>query len=68
MSDDHACPIPGCTTPVPHHQLMCRTHYRMVPAHLGQELYRAYNRGAGQGSERHVRAMEACIEAVEARL
>lgn len=66
MSDDHQCPIAGCSKRVPYHMLMCGRHWRLVPADLQRRLYRAWGRGAGAGTSEHADAMVACVHAVEA--
>jgi hypothetical protein len=68
MAGRHRCPIDGCATPVPVTQLMCREHWSLVPPDEARELYAAYDRGRGWGSERHLEAMDAAIEAVRQAL
>lgn len=58
----HKCPINGCTTMVPHAKLMCPTHWFLVPAELGNAVYRTYRQQAG--GEAHVAAMKAAVDYV----
>lgn len=69
MSDStHECPIDGCPKRVDHHQLMCLSHWRMVPGEIGRKLYRAYDRGRGIGSNAHAEAMHDAVHWVEMTL
>jgi hypothetical protein len=68
MDDSHRCPIEGCRRDVPDYQLMRRGHWSIVPSDLARALYRAWSRGAGQGTERHATAMRSCIDAVHVKL
>ena len=56
----HECPAPGCTAPVPFHQLACRKDWYRLPRSLRNALNDAYH-GAGQGSDEHTVAMRACL-------
>lgn len=38
----HNCCAEGCTRPIAKSLLMCMTHWRMVPAPLQREVYRAF--------------------------
>ena len=40
----HKCPVHGCTIQVDDRFLMCRPHWRLVPADLAAAVYRAYHR------------------------
>ena len=53
----HRCPIGDCPARVPHEQLMCPRHWRLVPPSLKRALYRAWQRGAGAGSREHQQAI-----------
>ena len=66
--DLHDCPVDGCAERVPVTLLMCRRHWGMVPPELGRRLYRAYNRGDGQGTPEHIAAMAECIAYVNERI
>jgi hypothetical protein len=70
MTDDdrHECPIHGCTRRLPYAILMCRRHWAKVPRPLQIRLYRAWRRGAGAGTQEHLDAMDAAIEAVHDEL
>lgn len=37
----HCCPVPGCSTVIPVHFVMCRRHWANVPLDLRTELIRA---------------------------
>lgn len=64
----HPCPISGCDNEVARDQLVCLTHWRMVPKQLGRDLYRAWRGGAGAGTAAHSAAIDACLAAVEAKI
>lgn len=70
MTDEefHDCPIARCVQRVPHHQLMCRRHWRLVPAGEATAVYRTWRNGRGAGSEEHIEAMNAAIAAVEKKV
>ena len=61
---DHKCPADGCEARVPAGKLMCPADWAQVPKPLQAEVYAAWDRGRGRGSQRHVRAIKAAIEAV----
>lgn len=61
----HECPVDACPRRVPDHQLMCARHWRLVPPDLQRRLYRAWDRGAGAGTDAHADAMAAAIHAAE---
>lgn len=67
LSNGHRCPVGDCRERVRDDQLMCRRHWWAVPRDLQRELYRAWRRGAGAGSNEHQAAMADCIAAVEGR-
>lgn len=70
----HPCPIVVCHERCPHHNLMCRGHWFLVPEDLRTEVWRAYNQyQAAPGYDinrlERLRAVQKkAIEAVEARL
>jgi hypothetical protein len=66
--DFHDCPIDRCVQRVPHHQLMCRRHWRMVPAADATAVYGTWRNGRGAGSEEHIEAMNMAIAAVERKV
>jgi hypothetical protein len=71
MSDQnpsHQCPVDGCTRTVPHHQLMDRSHWYMVPRDLRAAVWDTWDNGMGAGTPEHMRAMTDAIEAVNAKL
>lgn len=39
------CPWPGCTTPIPARHLMCRPHWRRLPAGIRARILVHYRRG-----------------------
>lgn len=55
----HKCPITGCSALVPASKLMCPTHWFLVPAELGNAVYREYRRAAR--SEAHFAAMQTAV-------
>lgn len=67
-STAHDCPATGCTRRIARHQLMCRTHWYMVPKPLRDAVYDAYRHGLGAGSPAHRDAILAAAEAVNAKL
>lgn len=66
--DTHECPITGCEKRVQAHRLMCGYHWHLVGPNLQSRLYRAWNRGAGQGTDEHAEAMRCCVQDVEWKL
>lgn len=62
----HTCPEPRCEIQVPSNQLACRPHWYSIPKPLRDELWAAY-REDGQGSERHLAAVDACVAYLEGR-
>jgi hypothetical protein len=66
----HNCPIAGCPKMVRDDHLMCAPHWRQVPLETQREVYASYrarNHEEVGSFERHHRAMEAAIAAVEGR-
>lgn len=61
------CPVPGCTTVVPSHMLMCREDWYRVPKALRDEVWAAWqarlDREPG-ATERHQKAKEDAVNAV----
>jgi hypothetical protein len=57
-------PDQGCVAQVPQHRLMCRRHWNMVPKALQWPVYRSWDLGRGAGTEAHVAAMRAAVQAV----
>lgn len=62
----HRCPIQTCPFEVPHSQLMCRGHWRLVPKPIQAELYRCYRKR--RGSPSHLAAIKRAIDAVHETL
>lgn len=60
----HFCPPARCGEEVPDDQLMCRTHWCMVPKPLQRAVYSAWAGGTGAGSKAHTAAIQAAIKAV----
>lgn len=60
----HQCPGPRCEAQIPKTKLMCPEHWVQVPEPLQREVYSAWDRGRGQGTLRHLRAVRAAVEAV----
>lgn len=60
----HKCPGPVCEAEIPAAKLMCPGHWAEVPGPLQREVYAAWDRGRGRGTLRHLRAVQAAIEAV----
>jgi hypothetical protein len=48
--------------------LMCRSHWFMVPKPLRDDVWHAYAGGSGIGSQKHMLAIGAAIDAVNAKL
>jgi hypothetical protein len=62
----HKCPGPGCEERIAVGKLMCGPHWAEVPEPLQAEVYAAWRRGKGKGTLRHLEAVLAAIEAVNA--
>lgn len=60
---NHKCPITSCKAIVPASMLMCREHWRLVPAPLQRVVWREYR--AAPGRPGHRAACEAAIRSVE---
>ena len=60
----HRCPGHGCGEQVPPAKLMCPQCWAQVPRDIQREVYAAWDRGRGRGSERHRRAVAAAVGAV----
>lgn len=58
----HRCPIEGCPIEVPHNQLMCKGHWRLVPKPLMQEVYSTFRKR--RGGPTHLAAMKRAITSV----
>jgi hypothetical protein len=43
---DHACAVDDCTKPLPHHVLMCRPHWRMVPRPVQRDVNSTWRRAS----------------------
>ena len=59
----HRCPVGDCTARVPCEQLMCPTHWQLVPPKLKRALRQAWRGGQGAGTRAHRAAARACIGA-----
>lgn len=44
----HQCPGPDCKEMLPHHILMCQTHWRQVPRLIQVRVTQAWRKGGGQ--------------------
>jgi hypothetical protein len=65
------CKVPGCSSPGNRRTLMCRAHWRLVPADLASSVLRAdasvvltkhtFN---GPARRKHAKAVEAAVQAV----
>ena len=64
----HECPANGCARAVSGGQLMCRTHWRMVPKDAQRRVWAAWDDGFGAGSLAHTQAIIAAISAVNRKL
>lgn len=62
LMNSHKCPAPGCTSVVQHYMLACRKHWFSLPRPLRDDVWRAYNNGAGMGSPEHNEAVRAAVE------
>lgn len=60
----HKCPGPDCSRQVADHMLMCRPHWYQVPRTLRDDVWNAWQNGAGAGSEEHNQAIITAIEAI----
>jgi len=67
MTASHECPVRGCPQRVTLHMLMCRPHWYQVPRPLRGAVWDAWQAGEGAGSAAHCEAIEAAVEAVNAR-
>jgi hypothetical protein len=61
----HKCPGPECPAQVPDHMLMCRPHWYAVPRSLRNDVWAAWNGGAGAGTSEHNEAMIAAIKSIK---
>ena len=59
------CPIPGCDWVKAPDELLCRTHWRMVPRELRDRVWREFRRL--RGSREHLAACRAAIESITRR-
>ena len=59
----HKCPIETCTFEVPYSQLMCRGHWRLVPAPIQHEIYSCFRKRRGGPS--HLAAIKRAIDSVK---
>lgn len=55
----HSCPVKVCDEGVPDHLLMCKAHWRMVPADIQREVYQAYHRYEANKSNERLVALRA---------
>lgn len=61
----HECPKVGCMLTVPDHQLMCRTHWFMVPKALRSRVWETYK--TAPLSDEHRDAMRDAIRSVNSK-
>ena len=64
----HPCPATGCGLTVYYTYLMCPGHWRLVPKPLQNAVYAAWLHGEGEGTEEHIRAIDAAIRAVNEKI
>ena len=64
----HRCPAGSCPARVADHMLMCRPHWFMVPRILQNDVWTAWDNGAGAGTDEHHAAIAAAVTAVNAKL
>lgn len=58
----HPCPIEGCPFEVPHAQLMCKGHWRLVPKPIAHDVYATFRKR--RGGPTHLAAMTRAIASV----
>lgn len=65
----HPCAARGCITQIPQRLLMCRPHWRQVPADVRASVWLAYRRGQEDNgpSRAYINAATEAIEAVARR-
>jgi hypothetical protein len=63
MSALRTCPVPGCATQHKRSLLMCGWHWKLVPKHLRDAVWRTYKQD-GVFSEEYLEARDAAIESV----
>lgn len=63
----HVCPARACREQVAPGKLLCWTDWRRVPAPLQQAVYREWNGGKGAGTDAHIAACSAAIDAANHR-
>jgi hypothetical protein len=63
----HKCPGPRCEKQMDDGYLMCPAHWYQVPKALRNAVWRAYNRGAGLGTDALAAAQRAAIRSLERR-
>ena len=68
ISSTHRCPAWHCPRDVPDELLMCRLHWRLVPAPLQRAVNAAYARGAGLGTTALLAAQTAAVRAVNRQI
>lgn len=62
----HVCHARGCTARVPPRMLMCRRHWRMVPAPLQDRVWATYQPGQERRKDPTAEYLEAAHAAIEA--
>lgn len=62
----HKCHVPGCSKTVPPHLLMCAAHWRCVPQHLRNRVWKFYRRGQEFDKNPSVEYLAAAKEAIKA--
>lgn len=58
----HHCPGLDCGRQVPADQLACRPHWYSLPKPIRTAVWRAWNDGAGAGSDAHTAAITKAID------
>ena len=60
----HDCPGPLCGNQVDYGMLACPGHWYQIPPPIRSAVWRAWDRGAGAGSDAHTAAINAAIAAM----
>lgn len=62
----HRCAMEPCPIEIPHRQLMCQGHWRMVPRPIQQEIYSVFRKR--RGGPAHLAAIARAIRTVRETL
>jgi hypothetical protein len=55
----HGCPVPGCTETV--HRFLCRRHWARLPKPVRDDVWRAWQSGAGSDSPQFTAAARSAL-------